>query len=51
MPLSASQGYKIREEYSNIKEKEICDAHGLKQNGGPRTKIDGSNGIDNKSII
>tara|TARA_B100000963_G_scaffold112219_1_gene97709 strand:- start:846 stop:1472 length:627 start_codon:yes stop_codon:yes gene_type:complete len=50
MPLSASQGYKIREEYSDIKEKKICDAHGLKQIGGSRTKIDGSDGISNKSI-
>ena len=41
MPLTASQGYKIREEYSDIKEKNICDAHGLKQIGGSRTKIDG----------
>ena len=50
MPLTASQGYKIREEYSDIKEKNICDAHGLKQIGGSRTKIDGSNGTVNKSI-
>ena len=50
MPLSASQGYKIREEYSDIKEKKICDAHGLKQIGGSRTKIDGSDGISNKQI-
>ena len=50
MPLTASQGYKIREEYSDVKEKNICDAHGLKQIGGSRTKIDGSNGTENKSI-
>ena len=50
MPLTASQGYKIREEYSDIKEKNICDAHGLKQIGGSRTKIDGSDGTVNKSI-
>ena len=50
MPLSASQGHQIREEYSNIKEKELCDALGLKQIGGSRTKVDGSNGIDKVSI-
>lgn len=50
MPLTAEQGYKIREEYSDIREKEVCDAHGLKQIGGSRTKIDGSDGVVNKSI-
>lgn len=50
MPLSAEQGYKIREEYSEIKEKAICDAHGLTQIGGSRTKIDGANATDRKSI-
>ena len=43
MPLTAEQGYKIREEYSDIKEKAVCDAHGLTQIGGSRTKIDGAN--------
>ena len=50
MPLTSEQGYKIRQEYSDIKEKAVCDAHGLTQIGGSRTKIDGSNGIDNVSI-
>ena len=50
MPLTAEQGYKIREEYSDIKEKEVCDAHGLIQIGGSRTKIDGTDGVNNKSI-
>jgi len=50
MPLTAEQGYKIREEYSDIKEKEVCDAHGLTQVGGSRTKIDGTDGVNNKSI-
>lgn len=50
MPLTAEQGYKIREEYSDIKEKEVCDAHGLTQIGGSRTKIDGTDGVNNKSI-
>ena len=43
MPLTVEQGYKIREEYSDIKEKEVCDAHGLTI-GGSRTKIDGNDG-------
>lgn len=50
MPLTAEQGYKIREEYSDIKEKAICDAHGLIQIGGSRTKIDGANATERKSI-
>ena len=50
MPLSAADGYKIREEYSDIKEKAVCDAHGLQQIGGSRTKIDGSNDTERKSI-
>ena len=50
MPLTAEQGYKIREEYSDIKEKAVCDAHGLTQIGGSRTKIDGTDGVNNKSI-
>ena len=50
MPLTAEQGYKIREEYSDIKEKAICDAHGLQQIGGSRTKIDGTDGVNNKSV-
>ena len=50
MPLTAKQGYKIREEYSDIKEKAVCDAHGLTQVGGSRTKIDGQSGDVRKSI-
>ena len=50
MPLTKEQGYKIREEYSDIKEKEICDAHGLMQIGGSRTKVDGTDGNVSKSI-
>jgi len=46
MPLTAEQGYKTREEYSTIKEKAVCDAHGLQQIGGSQTKIDGQS--DNK---
>ena len=50
MPLTAEQGYRIREQYSGEKENKICESHGLQQVGGSRTKIDGSNGIDNVSI-
>ena len=50
MPLTAEQGFKTREEHSTIKEKEVCDAHGLTQIGGSRTKIDGTDGVNNKSI-
>lgn len=50
MPLTAEQGYRIREQYAGEKENKICESHGLKQIGGSKTKIDGSNGFDNKSI-
>jgi hypothetical protein len=50
MPLTAEQGYRIREEYSGTKEKAICESHGLKQIGGSRTKIDGANENERKSI-
>jgi len=50
MPLTSEQGYKIREEYSTIKEKLVCDAHGLEQRGGSRNKIDGENSDCRKSI-
>lgn len=50
MPLTAEQGYKIREEYSGVMEEAICEAHGLKQVGGSRTKIDGENADTRKSI-
>lgn len=50
MPLTSEQGHRIREEYSTIKEKQVCDSHGLIQVGGSRTKIDGMNGNERKSI-
>jgi hypothetical protein len=50
MPLTSEQGYKIREEYSKTKEKAVCDAHGLKQIGGSRNKIDGQDANFRKSI-
>ena len=50
MTLTKEMGKIIREEYSGKKEKIICDKHNLVQIGGSRTKIDGSDGINNKSI-
>ena len=50
MKLTAEMGKNIRKEYSEIKEKEICEERGLTQVGGSKTKIDGSNGISNESI-
>lgn len=50
MPLTAAQGYKIREEYSTTKEKLVCDNHGLTQLGGSRNKIDGFDENSRKSI-
>jgi len=50
MPLTAERGAKIRQEYSDVKEKAVCDAHGLQQIGGSGTKIDGENDTERKSI-
>jgi hypothetical protein len=50
MKLTSERGRNIREEYSNEKEKEICDDQGLVQIGGTKTKIDGTNGDSNVSI-
>ena len=50
MPLTAADGFRIRQEYSEIKEKEVCLAHNLQQRGGSRTKIDGENAECRKSI-
>jgi hypothetical protein len=50
LELTKERGFQIREEYSTIKEKQICDAHGLQQIGGSRTKIDGANATERKSI-
>ena len=50
MKLTSAKGRQIREEYSGVKEKEVCDERGLIQVGGTRTKIDGSNGLSNESI-
>ena len=48
MALSKEDGFKIREEYSTIKEKMVCDKHNLVQLGGSRTKVDGFS--DNKNV-
>jgi len=50
MKLTSERGREIREEYTNVKEKEICDNRGLTQIGGNRNKIDGSNETSNVSI-
>jgi hypothetical protein len=50
MKLTSEKGRQIREEYSGVKEKQICDERGLIQMGGNRTKIDGSDGTVNVSI-
>lgn len=50
MPLDKERGFLIREEYSGIKEKMICDKHNLTQVGGTRTKVDGTDGVNNFSI-
>ena len=50
MKLTSERGEKIRKEYSEIKEKLICDDMGLLQIGGSKTKVDGSDGIKNVSI-
>jgi hypothetical protein len=43
-------GYKIREENSGKNELSLCEKYELKQIGGSKTKVDGTNGIDNYSI-
>jgi len=50
MLTKEEKGALIRAEYSGPKEKAICDAHGLTQIGGSRTKVDGTDGVNNKSI-
>ena len=50
MPLTKEDGYRIRAENAGPREKEICEKHNLYQVGGSRTKIDGSDGVNNKSI-
>lgn len=50
MELTSDRGRNIRKEYSEIKEKQVCDQRGLTQVGGNRTKIDGTNENNNESI-
>ena len=50
MPLTSEDGSKIREKGSGADEAAICAAHGLEQMGGSQTKIDGTDGTNNKSI-
>ena len=50
MPLTSKDGSKIREKGSGVDEAAICAAHGLTQMGGSQTKIDGTDGTNNKSI-
>jgi len=50
MPLTAQQGYAIREEHAGVREAAVCAAHGLVQRGGSQTKVDGENSTERKSI-
>jgi hypothetical protein len=50
MKLTSEKGRKIRKEYSEVKERQVCDERGLLQIGGSKTKIDGTNGVLNESI-
>jgi hypothetical protein len=48
--LTSEKGKLIREEYSTTKEKNVCDQIGLTQIKGIKTKVDGTNGVENVSI-
>jgi hypothetical protein len=50
MVLTSERGRDIRQEYSEIKEKQVCEEIGLVQVGGSRTKIDGIGDGENVSI-
>ena len=50
MELTSQRGRDIRKEYSEVKEKEVCESRGLTQVGGSRTKIDGTGNGQNESI-
>lgn len=50
MPLTKERGKEIRDNYSTIEENKVCIERNLKQVGGSRTKIDGTNGLINESI-
>jgi len=48
--LTSEKGKLIREEYSTTKEKNVCDQIGVNQIKGIKTKVDGTNGVENVSI-
>lgn len=50
MALTSEEGRYIRQEYSEVKEKLVCEEMGLTQIGGNRTKIDGMGDGKNVSI-
>jgi hypothetical protein len=50
MKLTSERGRNIRKEYSEVKEKQVCDERGLTQVGGNKTKIDGIGDGENVSI-
>jgi hypothetical protein len=50
MRLTSERGRNIRQEYSENKEKQVCEEKGLVQVGGSRTKIDGIGNGENVSI-
>ena len=50
MKLTSERGRNIRQEYSQNKEKQICDEKGLVQVGWSKTKIYGTDGKKNVSI-
>jgi hypothetical protein len=50
MELTSERGRNIRKEYSEVKEKQVCEERGLTQVGGNRTKIDGTGNGQNESI-
>lgn len=50
MSLTADKGREIRKEYSETKEKEVCESFGLIQVGGSRTKVDGEDNNRKVSI-
>lgn len=50
MKLTSERGKYIRQEYSEVKEKKVCEERKLVQVGGSRTKIDGIGDGENVSI-
>jgi hypothetical protein len=50
MPLTKERGALIRETHAGSRERAVCEAHNLTQVGGSRTKVDGANDTERKSI-